>query len=90
MRHDLWCAGGQDVPGVGAAARCHVDEVIGGAEQVQVVVYDDDSGACVDQPVEHTDQGAQVEGMQSGGQLVEDVQGVLLPGAQPGGDAQSL
>src|SRR6516225_9206269 len=33
-----WLSGCEDVPAVRAAARAHVDEVVGGGEQVQVVV----------------------------------------------------
>ena len=84
------CPGGQDVPAVGAAAGTHVNEVVGGVEQIQVVVDDDDGGAGVDEPVEDADQGGHVERVQAGGRLVEDVQHAVLAGAQPRGDAQSL
>jgi hypothetical protein len=43
------------VPAFRAAARAHVDEVVGGGEQVQVMVNDDDGGPGVQQPVEHAD-----------------------------------
>ncbi len=36
-----------------------------------MVVYDDDAGACLDQPVEHGDQGGHVESMQAGGRLLD-------------------
>src|SRR5580700_9718915 len=34
----LWLPRGEDVPAVRAAAGAHVDEVVGGGEQIQVVV----------------------------------------------------
>jgi len=55
------CPGREDVPAVRPAARPHVDEVVGGGEQVQVVVDDDDGGPGLQQPVEHADQGGHVE-----------------------------
>ncbi len=82
--------GGEDVTAVRAAARAHVDEVVGGGEQVQVVIDDDDRGAGFQQPVEHAGQGGHVERVQAGGRLVEDVQHAALAAAQPGGDPQPL
>src|SRR6266516_1509819 len=79
-----------DVPAVRAAARAHVDQVVGGGEQVQVVVDDDDRGPGLQQPVEHTGQGGHVERVQAGRRLVEDVQRAALAAAQPGGDPQPL
>jgi hypothetical protein len=60
-----------DLPAVRAAARAHVDEVVGGGEQIQVMVDDDDRGPGLQQPVEHIHQCGHVERMQSGGRLVE-------------------
>ena len=54
-------ARGDDVAAVGPAAGAHVDEVVGRAQQVEVVVDDDDGGAGVEQAVEHADQGGDVE-----------------------------
>jgi hypothetical protein len=34
----------EDAPAVRASARAHVDEVVGGGEQIQVVVDEDDRG----------------------------------------------
>ena len=64
--------------------------MVGGGEEVQVVVDDDDGGPGLEQPVEHADQGGHVERMQAGGRLVEDVQHALLAAAQPGCDPQPL
>ena len=83
-------ARGDDVATVWAATGSHVDEVVGGGEQVQVVVDDDDRGPGVKQPVEHADQRGHVERVQAGGRLVEDVQRAALAAAQPGGDPQPL
>ncbi len=80
-----WRASGDDVPAVGAAAWPHIDDVISGGEQIQVMV-DDDRRSSLQQPVEHADQRGHVEGMQAGGGLIEDVQRAVLAAAQPGGD----
>src|SRR5690348_48810 len=80
----------EDAPAVWAAARSHVDEVVGGGEQVEVVVDDDDRGPGVQQPVEHAGQGGHVERVQAGGRLVEDVERSALAAAQAGGDPQPL
>jgi hypothetical protein len=79
-----------DVASVRAAARAHVDEVVGRGEQVEVVVDDDDRGPGRQQPVKHSRQRGHVERVQAGGRLVEDVQHAALAGAQPGGDPQPL
>ncbi len=76
----------QDAPAVGATARAHIDDVVCGGKQVEIVVDDDDGGPRLGQPVEHTDQGGHVQRVESGGWLVEDVQDVPLAAAQPGGD----
>ena len=73
-----------------AAARAHVDEVVGGGEQVQVVVDHDDRRSGVEQPVEHPDQRCYVERVQAGGWLVEDVQRAALAGAKSGCDPKPL
>jgi hypothetical protein len=57
----------EDEAAVRAAAWPHVDEVVGGGEQVQVVVDDDNGGAGVQQPVEHAGQGGYVKWVQAGG-----------------------
>ena len=75
-----WRARGDDLPALGAAAWPHVDQVVSGGEQVQVVVDDDDRRSGLQQPVEHADQGRHVEGVQAGRRLVEDVQRAALAG----------
>ena len=81
---------GEDASSVGAAARSHVGELVGGGEDVEVVIDDDDRRSVGEQAVEDRDQGADVERMQSGRWLVEDVENVALAASQPGGDAQPL
>jgi uncharacterized membrane protein YbhN (UPF0104 family) len=66
-------ARGDDVAALRAATRTHVDEVVRGGEQVQVVVDDDDRGPGLQEPVEHADEGGHVERVQPGGRLVEHV-----------------
>jgi Glucodextranase, domain N len=73
-----------------AAARAHVDEVVGCRQQVEVVIDGDDRRSGVKQPVEHAHQRCHVERVQACGRLVEHVQRALLAAAQPGGDLQAL
>src|SRR5690606_40386765 len=64
-RHDLFTAG--------AAFGTHVDEPVGGLDDVEVVLDDHHGVALVDQALEHADQFADVFEVQPGGRFVEDV-----------------
>ncbi len=59
----------------GAALRPHVDDPVGGLDDVQVVLDDDHRVAGVDQPAEDPEQLADVLEVQPGGGLVQDVDG---------------
>jgi hypothetical protein len=62
----LRCAPGDDAAPVRPAARAHVDEVVSRTQQVEIVVDDDDGGPGIEQPVEDTDERADVQRMQPG------------------------
>ena len=81
---------GDDMAAVRSPARAHVDEIVGHAEQVEVVVDDDDGGPGVQQPVENADERAHVKRVQPGRRLVEHVEHTALAAAQSRGDAQPL
>ena len=52
-------------------APAHVDEIVGGGQQVQVVIDDDDRRPGIEQAAEHADQGVHVHRVQAGGRLVK-------------------
>jgi hypothetical protein len=58
-----------------AAFGAHVDEPVGGLDDVEVVLDDDHGVAVVAQAVEHAEQHLDVGEVQAGGGLVEDVEG---------------
>ena len=54
--------------------RAQVDEAVGGLDDVEVVLDDDDGVAGVGQAVEHAEEPVDVLEVQAGGRLVEDVE----------------
>ena len=65
---------GHDLAAVHAGARPHVDEPVGAAHHLLVVLDDDDRVADVAQPLERADQARVVALMEADRRLVEDVQ----------------
>src|ERR1700729_6725 len=68
-------AGGDDVAAAGAAVGAEVDDVVGGLDDVEVVLDDDDGVAAVDEPAQDAQEFADVFEVQPGGGLVQDVDG---------------
>ena len=66
------------------ALRTHVDEPVGGLDDVEVVLDHDDAVALVDEPVQHLEQPLDVREVQARRRLVKDVQ------RAPGGDLREL
>src|SRR6202035_3170883 len=66
-------AGGDDVAAAGAAVGAEVDNPVGGFDDVEVVLDDDDGVPAVDQPAQHPEQFADVLEMQPGGRLIQHV-----------------
>ena len=70
------CSGralGDDQTAAVAALGAHVDDPVGGLDDIEVVLDDDDRVALVDQAGQHRDQLADVLEVQTGGRLVQDV-----------------
>ena len=65
---------GDDPAAAVAALRPEVDDPVGGLDDVEVVLDDEDRVAAVDQPVEHLEQLLDVGEVEAGRRLVEDVQ----------------
>src|SRR6202035_706061 len=68
-------AGGDDVAAAGAAVGAEVDDVVGGLDDVEVVLDDDDGVPAVHQAAQHAEQLADVLEVQAGGGLVQHVDG---------------
>ena len=73
---------GDDESAAAAAFGSHVEKVVDGFENVEVMLDDDDGIALVDQFLQDVQQDLDVFEMQAGRRLVEDVQG--LAGTLPG------
>ena len=67
-----------------AALGAHVDDPVGGLDDVEVVLDDDDRVALVDEAVQDVEQALDVGEVQAGRRLVEDVE------RAPGGDLRQL
>ncbi len=67
-------AGGDDLAAGGAAFGAQVDDPVGGLDDVEVVLDDDQRAAAVDELAEGDQELADVVEVQAGGGLVEDVQ----------------
>ena len=63
-----------DLTATVAALGAKVDDPVGGLDDVQVVLDDDDRAACVDQTAKGGEQFADIVEVQAGGGLVEDVE----------------
>ena len=68
-----------DAATLDATARAHVDDPVGAADQVQVVLDDENGRSPLDEVLEHVDEDLHVIGVQSDGRLVEDEERAVLP-----------
>lgn len=73
-----------------AAARAQVEDPVGVADEVEVVLDDDEGGAAVEERLEDVEQGADVEGVEADRGLVEDEEGIGLGAAHFLGELQAL
>ena len=71
-------AGGHNAAAILTSAGTHVDDVVGGADHVQVVLDDDDCRAVLDQRVENLQKCSHVQGMQPDSGLVEYKERIVL------------
>ena len=72
----LGSTGDNDGAAATATFRSHVDDVVGLTDDVEVVLDDDDGIAAIDEATEHLYEDADVLEMETGGGLVEDVEGL--------------
>src|SRR6478672_1200357 len=73
-RHLLGCSLGDDPAAAIATLGAEVDDPVGGLDDVEVVLDDDDRIAPVDQPMEDLEELLDVGEVEPGRRLVEDVQ----------------
>src|SRR6516162_3822263 len=73
-RHFFGRSGGHDASTRRAALRTEIDNVVGGLDDVQVVLDDNDCVSLVDELGENVEQLAGVLEVQAGGRLIQDVQ----------------
>ena len=91
LGHRLRRASCDDVSAFVARAGTDVDDPVAGGDDVDVVLDDDDGVAGVDQAIELRDEALDVGRMESGGGLVEDVEGVsALRALELGGELDAL
>ena len=76
LRDGLYSRTSKDkLPAAFPATRTDVDEVIGGADHGFLMFDDNESVAEIAEPLHHSDEFANIAGMQPDGWLVEDEQG---------------
>ena len=91
MRRDLVVgAGGEELAAVLAGAGAEVEDVVGGAHDVGVVLDDEDGVAEVAQVVQDVDEPVGVAGVQADGGLVEHVERADQTRAERGGELNAL
>ena len=71
----LWGAGGDDLAAAAAALGAHVDDPVGGLDDVEVVFDDEERAPAFDKLLEGGKQLGDVVEVEAGGGLVEDVEG---------------
>lgn len=87
----FWGAGGDDLAAVLTAFGAHVDNPISGFDDVEVMLDDNHGVAAVDEFAEDFEQTADVVGMEAGGRLVEDIEGLAGAAASEfGGELNAL
>ena len=90
-RHDRFGrALGDQVPAMDAGARPHIDDPIGGADRLLVVLDDDDRVAEVAQPLQGLEQAPVVALVQADRRLVEDIEHPGQPRADLRGEPDAL
>ena len=76
IRGDLFGgAGGDDLAAAAAALWAHVDDPVGGFDNVEVVLDDEEGAAAFDEFAEGGEELGYVVEVEAGGGLVEDVEG---------------
>ena len=83
-------AAGDDLAAMGAGAGAHVDDVVGVADGVLVMLDDDDGVAEIAQALEGDEQAVVVALVEADRGLVEDVEDARQAGADLAGEADAL
>ncbi len=73
LRYLLWRALSDDITALLATFGSQVDDPIGGADHIQVVLDDDHRVASIGQAVEYIQQALDIGEVQAGGGLIQDV-----------------
>ncbi len=68
-------AGGDDLAAAAAALGAHVDDPVGGFDDVEIVLDDEEGAAAFDEFAEGGEELGDVVEVEAGGGLVEDVEG---------------
>jgi len=71
----FWGAGGDDLSAAAAALGAHVDDPVGGFDDVEIVLDDEEGAAAFDELAEGGEEFGYVVEVEAGGGLVEDVEG---------------
>ena len=91
LGHCLGCPLGHDTATRVATLGAQVDDPVGGLDDVEVVLDDDDGVARVDQALEDRQQHADVLEMEAGGRFIQDVEGLAgIPFGQFAGQLDTL
>src|SRR5262245_50108050 len=91
VRDELGWPLGHDLAALLAALGAEVDHVVGGLDDVEMMLDHEHAGPAVHESVEDAEQPLHVVQMQARGRLVEDVEHVAAgSGGQLGGDLQAL
>ena len=78
-------AGSDDLSAGFPAARAHIDDVVGVADHIQVVLDHHHSGALFDEGLEHAQQSPDLQRMQADGGFIKDKDGIRLAPAHLAG-----
>ena len=84
------CAAGDDPAALVAAARAHIHDIVGAADEVEVVLDHEDGRAAVDEALKDGQQRLHVERVQADGGLVEDEDSVALAASHFAGELEPL
>ena len=72
------------------SAGAHVDDIIGTADHIEIVLNDDDGRAAIEQRLEHAQQHPHIQRVQADARLVEHEHGIRLDAPDLAGQLQPL
>ena len=83
-------AGGDNAAARITSAGAHVDDIIGTADHIEIVLNDDDGRAAIEQRLEHAQQHPHIQRVQADAWLVEHEHGIRLDAPDLAGQLQPL